>query len=113
MYLFKVTAPLTIRLPDGRKHLMVERFPHPQGLLYFEPFWEPPEHGVHLIRGALKGDGPWKIGDCVITVTGCQGADPQLAMEWSAWQEHLAVTGGEYVPREEVVALARGLGALI
>jgi len=37
--LFTVTAPLVIRHADGTRRLMAERFPHPAGLLSFEPFW--------------------------------------------------------------------------
>jgi len=115
MNLFSVTAPLAIRCPDGHRRLMAEKFPHPQGLLYFEPFWhEGPEDGlVHLVAGVLKGDGPWKVGDCVVTVAGCQGSDPEMAMAFAQWQAYLQECGGQYLHPDDILAAARARGALV
>lgn len=113
--LLSVTAPLTIRYPDGTRHLMVASFPHPEGVLYFEPFWR--EQGVgnaaHLVRGPIKGEGPWKVGDAVVTVAGCHGTDPEIALQLAAWQEHLACCDGPYAEPEEILELARALGARV
>jgi hypothetical protein len=109
--LFSVTAPLVIRLPSGEKRLMVERFPHPRGLLYFEPFWdaEGGRPGVHVVEGEIRGDGPWKVGDAVITVLSC--ADSALNMEWNGWRQALADPGAPYHDCEAVLAAARARGA--
>lgn len=115
MNLFNVTAPLAIRCRDGRRRLMAEKFPHPRGLLYFEPFWhQDPDGGlIHLVEGPLKGDGPWKAGDCVITVAGCQGSDPELAIAFAQWQAFLQDCGGEYAEPEAILAAARARGASV
>lgn len=115
MDLTKIPSPLTIRYPDGTRHLMVEKFPHPEGILYFEPFWHWPEHGegIHLVRGPVRGVGPWKIGDAVVTVTGCQGSDPEMALQLARWQEHLACCDGEYAPRAHILEAARRHGAVV
>lgn len=113
MDLFSITAPLTIRYPDGTRHLMVELFAHPEGVLYFEPFWHlsGDSGGVHLARGSVRGEGPWKIGDAVVTVTGCRGSDPEMALELAAWQEHLMCCDGEYQSRDRILEMARRHGA--
>jgi hypothetical protein len=113
MDLFSLTAPLAVRFPNGTKHIMAEYFPHPEGILYFEPFWhqDSTEQRIHLLKGELKGDGPWKIGDGVIAVIGCQGTDPELALELAQWQDHLMMTGNEYLPHADILTAAREHGA--
>lgn len=104
---------MTIRHPDGTRHLMVERFPHPDGLLYFEPFWHEGTGGVHLVAGEVRGEGPWKVGESVVVVTGCQGSDPEMALQLAAWQDHLACCEGRYVDPERLLETARRHGASV
>lgn len=112
--LFSVTAPLLIRYPDGTRHVMVAQIPHPDGLVYFRMFWDrlPLQEGVLLARGELRGSGPWKVGDAVITVLGCHGTNPAEAAEFSAWQFHLEQLGGRYPGREQLQQIARDAGHL-
>jgi hypothetical protein len=109
--LLHVTAPLVIRLPSGEKRLMAERFAHPRGLLYFEPFWrdnrQPP--AIHLAEGPIKGEGPWKVGDAVVTILSC--ADSELNMEWNMWQQQLMEADNIYADEEATRELARRQGA--
>jgi hypothetical protein len=65
------------------------------------------------VEGALKGEGPWKVGDAVITVLGCQGTDPVMAGLYARWQTHMQQPGFAFPPRDIVVALARERGALV
>ena len=111
--LFSVTAPLMIRFPDGEKRVMAECFRHPDGLLFFDLFWDPraPDGAVHLVTGAIKGEGPWKVGECVVNVLGCGGTDPQLAAEFADWQMYLQQPLSAYPSREEIEATARRFGA--
>ena len=113
--LFSVTAPLMIRFPDGEKRIMVERFPLANGLLYLEPFWtqQDPETAFRRVEGPLKGEGPWKVGDAVITVLGCQGTDPAMAELYARWQTHMQQPGFAFPPRDIVESLARERGALV
>lgn len=113
--LFTVTAPLMIRFPDGDKRIMVERFPLADGLLYLEPFWAQlhPDEAFQKVEGAMKGDGPWKVGDAVISVLGCQGTDPQMADLYARWQTHMQQPGFEFPDRAIVEELARERGALV
>lgn len=110
--LFSITAPLLIRYPDGTRHVMVAQFPHPDGLLYFRTFWDrlPRHQGVLLARGELRGSGPWKVGEAVVTVLGCHGSNPDEAAEFSAWQFHLEQLGGEYPGREQLQRIAHEAG---
>lgn len=114
MNLFTVTAPLTIKYPDGDKKIIIEKFPHQRGLLFFEPFWHVKglDDCVHLIQGELLGEGPWKIDGHVITVTGCQGSDPEMAAVLAEWQTYLGLPQQNYPNDAEIKHLAGKLGAL-
>ena len=102
--LFSVKAPLLIRYPDDAQHVMVHSFPHPDGLVYFRTFWDrlPKAEGIHLVRGELRGEGPWKVGEAVITLLGCQGTHPEQAAEYADWQFHLEQSGSSYPDRDEL-----------
>ncbi len=112
--LFTVKAPLMIRHANGEEYVIAELFPHFDGLVYFQLGWHlgQPEETIHVIRGELKGEGPWKISDCVINVLGCRGSNPELAMEYERGQILLADPASEYPPAELVAAIARRLGAI-
>jgi len=107
--LFSVTAPLLIRYPDATAHVMVHRFRHPQGLVYFRPFWDrmPAAEGIVLAAGEIRGDGPWKVGAAVVTLLGCHGSHPEQAAEYADWQLHLARCGADYPESEQLAALVR------
>ena len=113
--LFSVTAPLLIRYPTGARKVMLERFRHPAGLLFFELNWERLDgaQGVHLIEGEVRGEGPWKVGDCVVTVLGCQGTEPELAADFAQWRLEIGQGLAAYPPRAEILSLAREHGALV
>lgn len=102
--LFTVTAPLAIRLSDGRKEVVVEKLSYNEGLIYLPPFWPEmePEESVRYVPGPIKGDGPWKVGDAVVTVLACHGTDAQLASDFSNWQTYLMQVDAAYPQREEI-----------
>ena len=108
-----VTAPLVLRHPDGREQLVAACFTHPDGLLYLDLYWhkKTPREAAHLIRGALRGEGPWRIGDWRLQVLGCHNTDPHLQSEFAAWQAHLQSADAGYPPRQQLVEIARRLGA--
>lgn len=111
--LHSLTAPLSIRLPDGTKHVVAEHFSHPKGLLWFEPYWHlnDPDRTIHLTEGTIRGEGPWKVGDAVINVLGCEGTEPTLAAAFEEWQHYLAAHPDAYPPRPLIEAIARRYGA--
>lgn len=111
--LFSVTAPLAIRFRDGSREIMVERLPYNGGALFLAPFWTETgiEAALRFIPGPLRGDGPWKVGDAVVTVLGCQGTDPQLASEFAAWQGLLEQLGTGYPERDRIEQLMRSHAA--
>jgi hypothetical protein len=50
------------------------------GILYFELFWEKdPRYSIHLIKGKITGDGPWRVGECSFHLLGC---NQSLALVW-------------------------------
>lgn len=111
--LFSMKSPLMIRLPDGSKHIMAEYFRHPKGLLYFDVFWnQVGDSAIHLVEGEHKGEGPWKVGDAVISVLGCHGSDPELASLFSEWQMYLQISPDDYPSEEEIKKLAEIKGAV-
>ena len=110
--LFSVRAPLLIRYPDGRMEVMVERLPHTEGLVYFRPFWNqlPAEQGVRFVSGEVRGEGPWKVGDAVVTVLGCQGTHPQQAAEYAEWQSYCDQLGDDYPDTDELRQVVEAAG---
>lgn len=113
--LFSVTAPLLIRLATGDMYVMAERFPHPRGLLYFDLYWHlgNPHKGAHIVEGIIKGEGPWKIGDAVVRVLGCQGTDGALARRFDEWRAYIGDDAAAYPARAEIAIIARQHGAMI
>lgn len=113
--LFSVTVPLVIRHPNAIEHIMVERFPHPDGVLYFLPFWHerPYTDSILLAKGEISGEGPWKVGAAVVTVLACRGSNAALAVEFSEWQSYLTAYADQYVSREEMVSIAKQHGAIL
>lgn len=108
-----VTSPLAILFDTGEKKLAAACFEHQLGLLYLDPFWhlKSPADSAHLIRGKLKGDGPWRIDNATIRVLGCRNTDPELQVEFTNWNEYLE-NSGDYPPREQILDIVRKLGAL-
>ena len=112
--LFSMKSPLMIRFPDGEKRIMAEYFKHPDGLLFFDVFWhQSDDSAIHLVKGEYKGDGPWKVGDAVITVLGCHGSDPELAALFSEWQSYLQMSPENYPADEKIKQQAISKGAVV
>ncbi len=111
--LFSVTAPLTLLTPDKDESLIAELFKHPKGLLVFEPYWhlKNAEEGIHLIKGWIEGEGPWKISGHIIKVLACHGTNACLADEYNEWRNYRLSNPGEYPPQPMVKAIAVKLGA--
>jgi len=110
-----VTAPLVIRFADGAEKVVAKCFPHRLGLLYLDLFWhqQSPQEAAHLVRGTLRGEGPWRIGDVTIRVLGCHNTDPHLQDQYLPWKEYLEHHASEYPPPNQVFEVARRLGALM
>ena len=112
--LFSMKSPLMIRYPDGQKRIMVEYFKHAEGLLFFEAFWKQgDDSAIHLVKGEYKGEGPWKVGDCVISVLACHGSEPELASLFSEWQTYLQMSPESYPPEKEIQKIAIAHGAIV
>ena len=112
--LFSMKSPLMIRFSNGEKHIMAEYFKHPEGLLFFDVFWnQSDDSAIHIVKGSYKGEGPWKIGDAVINVLGCHGTDPELATLFSEWQMYMQMSADTYPSDEEIKKIAAAKGALI
>ncbi len=113
--LFAMKSPLMIRFPDGDKRIMTEYFRHPDGLLFFEVFWEQSKYdtGIHLVKGEYKGEGPWKVGDCVINVLGCRGSDPEFAGLFAEWQAYRQMVADIYPTEQAIKELAVSRGAIV
>ena len=110
--LFSITAPLIIRYPDKSLDVLVECLHHPAGLVYFSPFWDrmPLTEGIRLVTGEVRGSGPWKVGDAVVTVLGCQGTHPEQAAGFAEWQVYREQFGSHYPDVDALMQFAREAG---
>ncbi len=99
-----VTAPLVIRFANNREKVIARAFGHPLGVIYLDTFWHlhSPNESVHLLRGPLTGDGPWRVGDNVIRILGCAHTDPQLQAEFVRWRDYLALRPADYPPEQQI-----------
>jgi len=108
--LFSVTAPLAIRFKDtGDKQIMVARLPYNDGLLYLPTFWTDmePQQALRYAAGPIEGDGPWKVGNAIVTVLACHGTDAVLANDFSCWQSRLMELGEDYPDENEIHLLMK------
>lgn len=106
--LFSVTAPLRVRLPDGYSKVVAELCRHPQGVVIFDLFWpDDPLNAIHLIKGQLAGEGPWKIAGHIFYVLGCHGTDAELATDFNQWRLWRQQHPERYPDREQIQQLAR------
>lgn len=112
--LFSITAPLLIRHADGHQDVMVEHLPHAAGLVYFRPFWDrlPVEQGICFVNGEVRGEGPWRVGEAMVTVLGCQGTHPEQAAEFAEWQMYREQLAADYPDADELWQLAEAAGIL-
>jgi len=112
--LFSITAPLLIRHADGVKPVMIECFRHPDGLVYLRPFRgrQPDAQDMHFVQGETSGEGPWKIGDAVVTLLGCYRTNPDEAAECAEWQFHAGQPGDACPSRSELELIVRHRGLL-
>lgn len=113
--LFEMQRPLAVTYGNGDKDVMVAYYRHPEGLVYLGTFWEKKAEGhkAVVLKGELKGEGPWRIADVVITLVGCQNTDADLAQMLAQWEFHVQSVGGDYYQPEAIRSLAREYGALI
>ena len=111
--LFTVKRPVCIREKSGDKSIAIIFFPHTQGLLIFKPYWHLDKNNIELIQGEITGTGPWKIKDKVITLVGCHGSDPDLAMQLSEWESYLMINGDEYPDGFAIKQIAKEYGAIV
>ena len=112
----EITAPLIILFDDGEKKLAAACFKHELGLLYLDPFWHlaKPTEAAHIIKGNIKGDGPWRIDNATIRILGCHNTDPeiQLQHEHQEWKDYLSQTS-DYPSRSQILDIAKRLGAIL
>lgn len=110
--LFTLTAPLVLVDRAGKKTVIAEKYPHPDGMLIFQPYWLDNDAGIAVVAGEIRGEGPWKVGEHVVRILSCGDADE--SMQWTMWQQHLAMCPdmpGGYHDETAKRQLAREYGA--
>ena len=111
--LLSMRSPLYIKYPNTEVRVIENLFEHPQGVLYFELFWEKdPQHSIHLIKGNITGDGPWKVGECSFHILGCNHTHPQMCEMHSFWQQQRLQDPAQF-RSAEVVEIALKKGAIV
>lgn len=113
--LFEMKRPLAVNYSNGEKTIMVAYYPHTNGIVFLPPFWEQKPEGdkATVIKGEVKGEGPWKIADAVISLVGCQGTDPVMAQMLAEWEFHVQSLPQDYFKPDDIRRLAREYGAVI
>jgi hypothetical protein len=113
--LFTVTAPLAIRFANGEKQNITERLGYHDGLLFLPTFWTETgiDKALRFVAGPIKGDGPWKVGDAVVTVLACHGTDAELVNDFSCWQTHLLQMGEAYPARDKIEKMMKTRAAAV
>lgn len=90
--LLTVTSPLLVRYTNGEHRLVAETFKNPLGIIYAEPYWLESKHpAAYLLKGEIRGDGPWKIDEVIVRLLSC--ADVDFKMQWAEWQQYLSSCG--------------------
>ncbi len=111
--IFTIRSPLYIQYPNGEKRLVQELFKHPDGILYFEHFWEKePKYSIHIIRGKITGQAPWKIGDCVFSIVGCNHTHPELCHRQAFYKQE-ALLHPEQFRTNDIIKIACEKGAIL
>ena len=111
--IFTLRSPLYIKYPNGETRVIEQIFQHPQGVLYFELFWEKdPQYSIHLIEGEITGEGPWRVGEASFHVLGCNHTHPQMYEMHSFWQSELLQNPSQF-RNKDVVKIALKKGAIL
>ena len=113
--LFTVTAPLLLRCPQDGERVVLRAWPHPRGMMCLGLYTadQGPARALFLVAGELKGAGPWKVGDCVVSVLGCRNTHPVPANDYAGWVQDIEM-GLINVPDENHLRqCARERGALV
>ncbi len=111
--LFTIRSPLYIQYPNGEKRLVQELFQHPDGILYFEHFWEKdPEYSIHIIKGKIIGKAPWKVGDCVFNIVGCNHTHPELCHQQAFYKQE-TLLHPEQFRTNDIIKIACEKGAIL
>lgn len=115
--IFSLTAPLTVKTftvdsHQGEQQVVAEYFKHPQGILYFDLYWhhQQPEKAMHIIKGKITGEGPWRIANKIFNVLGCRSTNIELAMQHEQWLTYLQTADCDYPAEGLVQAIARKMG---
>lgn len=88
-------------------------FEHPDGVLYFEQFWEKdPKYSIHLIKGTVSGKGPWRIGQCTVHVLGCNHTHPGLCEVDAYWHQENLLNPQQFA-HSDIIKIANEKGAII
>lgn len=111
--LFTIKSPLYIQYPNGEIRIVQELFEHLDGVLYFEQFWEKdPDYSIHIIKGKITGEAPWRVGSCVFNLIGCNHTHPELCHEQAFWQQERLLHPQGF-RTDEVLKIACEKGAIL
>ena len=72
--------------------------------MFLPAFWTEKgvEASLRYVPGPIEGDGPWKVGNAIVTVLACHGTDAVLASEFSAWQGCLLQLAEAYPDKRDL-----------
>jgi len=64
---FEKNLPLKVIISKNHERVIAEGFIVGEGVVFYDVFWyEASFHPIHLIKGEILGQGPWKVGGLVI-----------------------------------------------
>mgnify|MGYP006944207299 CR=1 FL=1 len=74
------------------------------GLLFLPTFWTDAgvDRALRYVPGPIEGEGPWKVGNAIVTLLACHGTDAELANDFSCWQSRLLELGEAYPAKQDI-----------
>ena len=95
---FESNVPLKILVMEDHERVIAEGFIVDGGIEFWDTGWDEASfHPMHYVKGKITGQGPWKVGDKIITQL---EGDEEDFEYWQNWQNFKKTREGRYASRK-------------